>query len=42
MVPMRWPASLLARMKAALHDGESRSAFIRTAVEAELDRRKPR
>ena len=39
MVPMRWPQSVIDRMKAALHDGEDRSALIREAVERELERR---
>jgi hypothetical protein len=40
MVPMRWAPDDLARIKAALLDGEDRSTFIREAVEAELKRRK--
>jgi len=39
MVPMRWPKSVLDRIGASLDDGEDRSAFIRTAVQNELDRR---
>jgi hypothetical protein len=40
MVPMRWPQSVLDRIKATLLDGEDRSALIREAVERELERRR--
>lgn len=37
--PARFPEGTLARVDAALRDGEARSDFIREAVEAELKRR---
>ena len=37
--PARFPGGTLARIDAALADGEKRSDFIREAVEAELKRR---
>lgn len=37
--PARFPAGTLARIDAALSDGEKRSDFIREAVEAELAKR---
>lgn len=39
MVPMRWSQGDIDRIQVALREGEDRSAFIRTAVEAELKRR---
>ncbi len=38
MVPMRWAPALLARIEGARGDSD-RSAFIREAVERELERR---
>jgi metal-responsive CopG/Arc/MetJ family transcriptional regulator len=38
MVPMRWPPALLARVDQAKGE-QDRSAFIREAVERELERR---
>jgi hypothetical protein len=38
--PARFPSGTLARIDAALSEGEKRSDFIREAVERELKRRK--
>jgi hypothetical protein len=40
--PGRFPAGTLARIDAACREGENRSDFLRTAVEAELKRRESR
>lgn len=40
--PARFPDGTLARIDAALDDGEKRSDFIRDAVEAELKKRERR
>lgn len=40
--PARFKAGTLARLDAALAEGEKRSDFIRAAVEAEIQRRESR